>query len=393
MAWKQVKNWASTTIPAAVSDSALTITVADATLLPAAEFWAVIWNAGEGAPDADTAREIVLVTDVTGNVLTITRAQQSTVAAAHPAGCTIANVVTAGDKTELTAWADSHTHTLDGLSDVDTTGVADGNALSYTASTQTWGPSAAGSGDVTGPAGATSGNLASYADATGKVLADSGSKPADFATAAKGVTNGDSHNHAGGDGAQIDHTGLSNIGTNAHSVIDSHLGNTSNPHTVTAAQLSLGATDNVAFGGIMSTKWTVLAGSDYTNTTTTLGTAYTLTGLTAGATYAFRAVVHATVKTTEGIKICLGASSITSIIYQIIIRNAATGAVVASARKTAVGNVLSYTGADADLVIEMEGSVVINSASTLGVRAAQQAAGANAATVLIGSSLCCWRTA
>lgn len=34
------------------------------------------------------------------------------------------------------------------------------------------------------------------------------------------VTGGNSHDHAGGDGAQIDHTGLSNIGTNAHSVID-----------------------------------------------------------------------------------------------------------------------------------------------------------------------------
>ena len=43
------------------------------------------------------------------------------------------------------------------------------------------------------------------------------------AVAAKGVTNGDSHDHSGGDGAQIDHTGLSNIGTNAHSVIDSFI--------------------------------------------------------------------------------------------------------------------------------------------------------------------------
>lgn len=38
----------------------------------------------------------------------------------------------------------------------------------------------AGSGDVTGPAGATSGNIPTFADATGKVLADSGSSPADF---------------------------------------------------------------------------------------------------------------------------------------------------------------------------------------------------------------------
>ncbi len=37
------------------------------------------------------------------------------------------------------------------------------------------------------------------------------------------VTNGDSHDHSGGDGAQIDHTTLSNIGTNTHAQIDSAL--------------------------------------------------------------------------------------------------------------------------------------------------------------------------
>lgn len=37
--------------------------------------------------------------------------------------------------------------------------------------------------------------------------------PATFAVAAKGVTNGDSHDHSGGDGAQIDHAGLANLTT------------------------------------------------------------------------------------------------------------------------------------------------------------------------------------
>lgn len=41
-------------------------------------------------------------------------------------------------------------------------------------------------GDVTGPAGATAGNFPAL-DATGKVLSDSGKKPADFATAADGL--------------------------------------------------------------------------------------------------------------------------------------------------------------------------------------------------------------
>jgi len=41
-----------------------------------------------------------------------------------------------------------------------------------------------------------------------------------YATIAKGVTNGDSHDHNGGDGAQINHTTLSNIGTNTHAALD-----------------------------------------------------------------------------------------------------------------------------------------------------------------------------
>ena len=36
----------------------------------------------------------------------------------------------------------------------------------------------------------------------------------------KGVTNGDSHDHSGGDGAQINHTTLSNVGTNNHAALD-----------------------------------------------------------------------------------------------------------------------------------------------------------------------------
>jgi hypothetical protein len=39
----------------------------------------------------------------------------------------------------------------------------------------------------------------------------------------KGVTNGDAHDHSGGDGAQINHTALSSAGTYTHTQIDSHL--------------------------------------------------------------------------------------------------------------------------------------------------------------------------
>jgi hypothetical protein len=45
-----------------------------------------------------------------------------------------------------------------------------------------------------------------------------------YGAIANAVTNGNSHDHVGGDGAQIDHTTASNIGTNSHATIDTILG-------------------------------------------------------------------------------------------------------------------------------------------------------------------------
>ena len=43
----------------------------------------------------------------------------------------------------------------------------------------------------------------------------------------------------------IDHQALSGAGTNNHAAIDSHLGNTSNPHNTTKSQVGLGSVDNL----------------------------------------------------------------------------------------------------------------------------------------------------
>ena len=103
----------------------------------------------------------------------------------------------------------------------------------------------------------------------GAAILGVGTGSGDVAAGDRGVTNGDTHNHVGGDGGQIDHVDLSNIGTNTHSAIDialaaaaSHIANTSNPHSVTATQVGLGNVSNNAQLTIANNL------SDLNNTTT-----------------------------------------------------------------------------------------------------------------------------
>jgi hypothetical protein len=79
----------------------------------------------------------------------------------------------------------------------------------------------AGAGDVVGPASAVAGNLAAL-DATGKILADSGSKPADFAAA------GDLSGHIATHPAPTNRDARNEA---ADAAIQSHITGTGSPHT------------------------------------------------------------------------------------------------------------------------------------------------------------------
>ena len=64
---------------------------------------------------------------------------------------------------------------------------------------------------------------------------------ATYAVVALGVTNGNTHDHSGGDGAQINHTTLSNIGTNTHAQIDTAVSNSVSHISASAAHSATGA--------------------------------------------------------------------------------------------------------------------------------------------------------
>ena len=122
--FKNVKNRATTTLndSGGISDVDSTVIVTDGSVFPAAEFWATIED------------EIVLVTTIVTNTLTITRAQQSTTGVAHADGLTIALHVTEQDVIDLQTAIGSLEVSISNVDDVTITSIAANEILKWSGS-------------------------------------------------------------------------------------------------------------------------------------------------------------------------------------------------------------------------------------------------------------------
>lgn len=97
------KNNVKSVLGVSATDSDLTITVSDGSIFPATgSFSITIWDKNNFPdPGDDDTMEILLCTSRTGNVLTVTRAQEDTVAVAHGAGNAVEMLFTAGQLEEI----------------------------------------------------------------------------------------------------------------------------------------------------------------------------------------------------------------------------------------------------------------------------------------------------
>jgi hypothetical protein len=92
-----IANNAKTELVAGMTDTDTTMEVSDASILPEIPFRVTIWSLGISSnPGQDPAMEIVEVTGVNSNVLTIERGKEGTAPTSHSTGNTAAVLVTAG---------------------------------------------------------------------------------------------------------------------------------------------------------------------------------------------------------------------------------------------------------------------------------------------------------
>jgi hypothetical protein len=99
-------NFARSTLDSGIAsgDGTLDVTAGDGARFPEAPFRATVWNATD-FPDAasDPDREIVIVTDITGDVLTLTRGQEATPDADHNTVGKVYGIVAAPTALQLAA--------------------------------------------------------------------------------------------------------------------------------------------------------------------------------------------------------------------------------------------------------------------------------------------------
>lgn len=215
--FQNVKNWALTASTETVAQAPATITVADATQLPDAPFRVVVWRSGKGSPYQDLHRKIFAVSDVTGDVLTVTSVSGD--ATVLPIGSAVGVHVLAEDLQDVQAAiiaAEGHDHT--------------GVYEPANANIQTHIGIVAGN-----PHGTTAADVGAATTGHDHDLI--------YAPIGAGVTGGDTHDHSGGDGAQIAYSSLSgapdlsSLHTRGHAVA-SALDHTDWPADLTAAELA-----------------------------------------------------------------------------------------------------------------------------------------------------------
>jgi len=147
-----------------------------------------------------------------------------------------ASEVAAGDHTHANLHSHTNKTTLDAIPDH--SGASDGQIIAVQAdgSLAFEDQTGAGGGEAT-----TFEVLDSNGDVgTGSAQVAQGdhSHDATYAPIAKGVTNGDSHDHSGGDGAQIAHTSLGSVGADDHHNRQHALGAVADHTSATLAQLN-----------------------------------------------------------------------------------------------------------------------------------------------------------